>query len=61
MPNVREEALRWVRENEGMKCVSQTYNSPRISSEIPDCSMPMTFDSMEYYEQSGTKNSVDRR
>jgi DNA repair photolyase len=41
---VVEEAQRWLRENKDLTIASYTYTSPRISSEIPDCSMPMTFD-----------------
>lgn len=44
---VIKEAQRWLVENKGCK-VSGTYSSPRISSEISDCSMPMTFDHFNY-------------
>ena len=40
------EALRWVRDNDGMTVKGQSYMSPRISSEIIDCSMPLSFDSL---------------
>ncbi len=52
--NITEEALRWIRENKGLvvdpKVDSEKnyYGSPRISSELPDCSMPMTFDSYNF-------------
>jgi len=43
--NIKKNAKEWVRQNEGYKIHSKdTYQSPRISSEIPDCSMPLTFD-----------------
>lgn len=35
-------------ENKGAELSSGEYNSPRISSELPDCSMPMTFDHFNY-------------
>jgi DNA repair photolyase len=38
-----EESKKWVNENKS--CLAKgNYTSPRISSEISDCSMPMTFD-----------------
>ena len=43
-----KESKHWVRGNEGTAVGEGEYNSPRISSEIPDCSMPMTFDSYSY-------------
>ena len=48
--SITKEALKWVRENEGVKLRENAgnYGSPRISSEIMDCSMPMTFDSFSY-------------
>lgn len=45
---ISEEALRWVKNNKDLTVCSKSYNSPRISSEIPDCSMPMTFDSYKF-------------
>lgn len=44
-----EESRRWVNSNQGM-LIKQgaAYGSPRISSEIMDCSMPMTFDHLSY-------------
>jgi DNA repair photolyase len=57
MKNVKEEkltdeivkeGLRWVVENQGTKCGGTGYGSPRISSEIPDCSMPLTFDQYSF-------------
>jgi len=47
-PKIIEESQRWVRDNEGVISESMGYNSPRISSELPDCSMPMTFDHFNY-------------
>jgi DNA repair photolyase len=42
---VVKESQRWVIENQGLGLTSQKdYLAPRISSEIMDCSMPMTFD-----------------
>ncbi len=44
-----EEGRAWVRKNKGHKCSDKgEYDSPRVSSEIMDCSMPMTFDSYSY-------------
>jgi intein/homing endonuclease len=43
-----EEALRWVRNNQSLKICDGSYASPRISSEIPDCSMPMSFDHLKW-------------
>jgi len=45
---VTEEAQRWLRENKDLVIQQKSYGSPRISSEIPDCSMPMTFDHHNY-------------
>jgi very-short-patch-repair endonuclease len=51
---IAKEALRWIHENKGLvidPVVDKTkdyYSSPRISSELPDCSMPMTFDSYNF-------------
>jgi DNA repair photolyase len=42
-----KESQHWIRGNHGVK-VSGTYSSPRISSEIADCSMPLTFDHYNY-------------
>lgn len=42
------ESRRWIIENKGMLCQKGGYSSPRISSEIADCSMPMTFDHFSY-------------
>ncbi len=43
-----DEALRFLHTNKG-KTAKQTFvSNPRISSEIPDCSMPMTFDHYNY-------------
>jgi DNA repair photolyase len=41
---VVKEASRWLQDNKTMCLGKGTYDSPRISSEIADCSMPMTFD-----------------
>lgn len=45
-----QEAKKWTLENKGMECTKEhgCYASPRISSEIADCSMPMTFDHYSY-------------
>lgn len=43
-PEVIKESARWLQENKSMVLGAGTYDSPRISSEIADCSMPMTFD-----------------
>lgn len=39
-----QESQRWVRENAGQPVINSNYTSPRVSTEIPDCSMPLTFD-----------------
>lgn len=39
-----KDGQKWVNENRGLKCSNEHYSSPRISSEIGDCSMPLTFD-----------------
>jgi len=49
-----KEAQRWVHENHGTKIVDTGYGSPRVSSEMPDCSMPMTFDQYSYCHPAGT-------
>lgn len=43
-----KEALRWVHENKGTCVTKGGYASPRVSSEIMDCSMPMTFDQYNF-------------
>lgn len=61
--DIQKEALRWVKENKGYKIKGgDFYDSPRISSELMDCSMPMTFDHLNfcslgctYCMTSGTK------
>ena len=50
---IREEALRFIKENQGMFLDRESpramkYISPRISSEFMDCSMPMTFDNYSH-------------
>jgi sulfatase maturation enzyme AslB (radical SAM superfamily) len=50
---IRKESLIFVKENmkvklDGHDKHSQSYISPRISSEFMDCSMPMTFDSYSH-------------
>lgn len=45
---IREEALRWVKNNKSLEICKGSYTSPRISSEIPDCSMPLSFDSYKF-------------
>lgn len=44
------ESKHWILQNEGLKLKKKDsgYPSPRISSEIMDCSMPMTFDQYNY-------------
>lgn len=48
--DIQVEALRWVQENKEFDAanISKGYQSPRISSEIPDCSMPMSFDNLNF-------------
>lgn len=48
--DIVKESLRWVSENKGLEVVTKGgyYCSPRVSSEITDCSMPMTFDQYQY-------------
>lgn len=46
--DIIKESRRWLLENQGVKLGKDRYKSPRISSEIADCSMPMTFDSYSY-------------
>ena len=41
------ESKEWIEKNQDKKC-GIGYSSPRISSEIMDCSMPMTFDHYSY-------------
>lgn len=41
-----QEALRWVKDNEGLSVKGQSYMSPRISSELIDCSAPLSMDSL---------------
>lgn len=43
---VIREAMRWVLDNEGMDVKGRSYMSPRISSELIDCSLPLSFDSL---------------
>lgn len=45
-PEITNEALKWIKENKDLKVFSENYRSPRVSSEFPDCSMPLTFDSL---------------
>lgn len=45
---IRREALKWLEHNKGLSVTAHDYCSPRISSEIADCSMPMTFDQYNY-------------
>lgn len=44
--DIFKESRHWVRKNQGLKLSGNNgyYPSPRISSEVADCSMPMTFD-----------------
>ena len=47
--NISEEALKWVKKNKGFQVNEKgAYTSPRISSEIADCSMCLTFDQYSY-------------
>lgn len=47
--SIIKEALHWVECNKGHKCGGCCgYDSPRISSELPDCSLPLTFDQYSY-------------
>lgn len=46
--SIQKEAMKWVIGNKGLKVNDFNYKSPRVSSEYIDCSMPMTFDSMNY-------------
>jgi DNA repair photolyase len=39
-----KEAQKWVVCNKDLQVTEGLYDSPRISSELPDCSMPLTFD-----------------
>ncbi len=61
------EAKRWVVENKGTTQCRAGYHSPRISSELPDCSMPLTFDQYNYCSLgclyccvAGTKIATDQ-
>lgn len=45
---IMPELVQMVKENKNLKVVNQSYGSPRISSEIMDCSMPLTFDSYNF-------------
>lgn len=48
-PEIVNEANRWMVENKNKEVqMVGGYNSPRVSSEIADCSMPMTFDQYNY-------------
>ena len=61
------EALKWVKGNCGTECSKcGDYPSPRVSSEIPDCSFPMSFDQYNYCAlgcvycvQQGTEITID--
>jgi len=47
--NINEEALRWVNNNKEKTCNDKSYySSLRLSSEYPDCSMPITFDQYNF-------------
>ncbi len=46
---ITKEAKRWLLNNQTLELDnSHFYNSPRISSEIPDCSMPLTADTYKF-------------
>lgn len=46
--SIIKEAQKWIISNKGTKVHSGFYPSPRVSSEIIDCSMPMTFDHLSF-------------
>lgn len=43
-----DEALRWTRNNQTLIMAPGEYQSPRISSEISDCSMPLSGDTFKF-------------
>lgn len=49
------EAQKWMQQHKDLVVESHNYASPRISSEIPDCSMPLTFDQYNYCHPAGTR------
>ncbi len=47
--DVKKEGFKWLEYNKELDCSSQGfYSAPRISSEYPDCSLPLTFDQYNY-------------
>lgn len=58
--DVVKEALAFVHANQGLVAANHSYQSPRVSSEIPDCSLPMTFDDKEQCFVAGTLISTLR-
>ena len=48
MSKIHDEALRFLNANKDRVATPGGYTSPRVSSEIPDCSMPLTFDQYTY-------------
>lgn len=47
--DITKEAKKWLLNNQSLKMsTSNHYQSPRISSEIPDCSMPLTMDTYKF-------------
>jgi len=55
---LKKEAKDWVYEHKSAEVTSKTYTSPRISSELPDCSMPLTFDHYSFCHPAGTMVST---
>ena len=49
-----ESAQKWLMNNKSMEIGSGSYHSPRISSEIPDCSMPITADTYKFCQMACT-------
>ena len=47
-PEIVKEAQKFLREHKDLKVQSYNYTSPRISSEIPDCALPLTFDQYNF-------------
>jgi len=48
MANITDVALQFVNNNKSMECDKDFYSSPRISSEFPDCALPLTYDGYSY-------------
>jgi DNA repair photolyase len=45
---IRTTAQRWLNNNKNLLISGSDYQSPRISSEIPDCSMPLSMDTYKF-------------